>query len=430
MHKVKVVVAIMLMMICLFISVSAENMEYRNPLINPKPISSYVKLDKDIRNILLLGIDKSDDAAARGSDYHTDAILVIAVNFDEDKIDLVSLPRDTLTYIPGIKGIYKLNAAINTGGGKTKEGFQRVCDAVAWVLGGIKIDHYCAVDMQAMAAIGDAIGGVDFELEMSYTGTYGKYRKGLQHLNGKGIMDYLRARRNATLNANDLGRTSRQRDLIMTILKKMMSDRNSLASAVTAVQDLEDGFFTNMSIGDMAAFLPLALRGDFDATGSHVITGKYRTALNGWNFTFTDQDNRRDVIRSVYGVEVPELEYVSYAYTKWLMEDGFAVVRHLAVAQLMRERINAYGEAVMSTEQKEALSAFDLAYDQAAVAFDAAADSMSQTDAKRMAGAAKELRKQGDALFKLFDGIDKPVWATGKYWYADRMINEIDVNFR
>ncbi len=430
MKKLKAAAAVLIMMMCILISISAGSMESRNPLIHPKPISTYTALDKDIKNILLLGIDKSDAAAAKGSDYHTDAILVVAVNFDEGKMDLISLPRDTLTYVPGIKGIYKLNAAINCGGGKTEEGFQKVCEAAAWVLGGIKIDYYCAVDMQAMAAIGDAIGGVDFELEMSYTGTYGKYRKGLQHLNGKGILDYLRARRNATQNANDLGRTSRQRDLIMTILKKMMSDKNSLASAVTAVQDLEDGFFTNMSIGDMLAFLPLALRGDFDATGSHVITGKYRTALNGWNFTFTDQDNRREVIRAVYGVEVPELAYVSYAYTKWLVEDGFAVVRYLAVAQLMRERISAYGETMLSAEQKEALAAFDLAYDQAAAAFDAAADSMSKTDTKLMAGAAKELRKHGDALYERFEGVEKPVWATGKYWYADRMINEVDVNFR
>ncbi len=431
MKKIIKATAILLCFMLMHISPAfAQTGGRHNPLIDPQPISAYVTLDRNIKSILLLGIDKSDASAARGNDYHTDAILVAAVNFDEKKIDLVSLPRDTLTYVPGVKGIYKLNAAINCGGGKTEQGFQKVCEAAAWVLGGIRIDYYCAVEMEAMAAIGDAIGGVDFELEMSYTGDYGKYHKGLQHLNGKGILDYLRARRNATENANDIGRTSRQRDLIMAIIKKVMNDKSHLTSVISAMQHLENGFFTNMSIGEMVTFLPLAMQVDFDAIGSHVITGKYRSALYGWNFTFTDQDHRREVIRTVYGVEVPELKYVSYAYTKWLVKDGFAVVRYLSVAKLMRDSIGGHGEASMSAEQKEALAAFDSVYAQTAEAFDTAADSMSQSDTKRMAGAAKELRKQGDALVGLFKDAEKPVWGTGQYWYADRMINEIDVNFR
>ncbi len=61
------------------------------------------------------------------------------------------------------------------GGGKTEDGFQKACEAASWLLGGIKINYYCAVDMRAMIAIGDTIGGVDFKLEMSYKGQFGKY---------------------------------------------------------------------------------------------------------------------------------------------------------------------------------------------------------------------------------------------------------------
>lgn len=430
----KKVLRIAVLLLCFVFTMTVhalcEPEDSHNPLINPQPMTNYITLNKNIKNILLLGIDKSDAAVARGSDYHTDAIMVAAVNFDEGKIDLISLPRDTLTYVPGIKGIYKLNAAINCGGGKTEEGFQKVCEAVAWLLGGIKIDYYCAVDMKAMAAIGDAIGGVDFELEMSYTGSFGKYQRGMQHLNGKGIMDYLRARRNATVNGNDIGRTSRQRDLIMAILKKMMSDKNTLASAITEARSIEDGFFISMSLGEMASFLPLALQTEYDSIGSHVITGKYRSALNGWNFTFTDQQNRKAIIKNVYGVDVPELEYVSYEYTKWLMENGFAPVRYLSVAKLLRDNIGAMGKTSFTAEQKDALSAFDAAYERTMDAFDAASDSMSDSDTKLLSNAAKALRKQGDALCKLFTKIKKPVWANGRYWYADRMINEVNVNFR
>ncbi len=165
---------------------------------------------------------------------------------------------------------------------------------------------------------------------MSYKGQYGEYNAGWQHLNGKGIFDYLRARRNATKNANDLGRIARQRDLIMAIIKKLMSDMNCLKSVISAAQDLEDRFFTNMSIGDLASIHPLVLQMDLDSMGSHVITSKYHTALKDWNFTFTDQENCKEVIKNVYGVDIPELKYVSYAYTRWLMENGFKVARYIS----------------------------------------------------------------------------------------------------
>jgi anionic cell wall polymer biosynthesis LytR-Cps2A-Psr (LCP) family protein len=49
-----------------------------------------------ITNILLLGIDQDYKPYARGGgDYHTDSIIVLAVNFDENKVDMISLPRDT-----------------------------------------------------------------------------------------------------------------------------------------------------------------------------------------------------------------------------------------------------------------------------------------------------------------------------------------------
>lgn len=430
MLKIKAAIVILSVILFLLISATAETAEYHNPLIDPRPIERYVTPAQNIKNILLLGIDKSDAAASRGSDYHTDAIMVIVANFDEKRVDMISLPRDSVTYVPGIKGIYKLNAAINCGGGKTEEGFQKVCEAASWLLGGIRIDCYCAVDMRAMKAIGDAIGGVDFDVDMNYSGDGGKYYKGFQHLNGTGIMDYLRARRNATVNSSDLGRTGRQRDLMLAIFEKVMSDSSYLTSILSAVQKLDHAFFTNMSVIDMADYFRFAVSLDTKNIGSYVLEGKYRSALNGWNFTFTDQANRQKIIKKVFGVKAPELKYVSYSYTKWLVEHGFAIARYLSVAKQLSEEIVELDASGMNAEQTQALGAFDSAYEKTQDAFDDAADSMSEKDTEVMTVAGKELRKCGDALYALYNRVKKPIWANGQYWYADLMINEIDVNFR
>ena len=86
--------------------------------------------------------------------------------------------------------------------------FALAMSAVEWLLGGIRIDYYFAVDMNTMIALGDTIGGVDFDVEMSYTGHSGaEYHMGMQHLDGVGITDYLRARTNATVDGTDIART-------------------------------------------------------------------------------------------------------------------------------------------------------------------------------------------------------------------------------
>lgn len=137
--------------------------------------------------------------AKDGGDFHTDAIIVLRVDFDNKTLDMISLPRDGFTHVPGVKGIYKLNAAINVGGGKTDAGFQKVCETASWYLGGVPIDYYAAFELETVTKIGDLIGGVDFDVDMAYTGTSGqKYKKGMQHLDGTGINDYMRARKNAT----------------------------------------------------------------------------------------------------------------------------------------------------------------------------------------------------------------------------------------
>ncbi|MFH1512821.1 MAG: LCP family protein, partial [Bacillota bacterium] len=90
-----------------------------NPLIEPYEITEYTQTTDQIVNILLLGIDLGMEGywgsgyKNKIEDCHTDAVMVVAINLDQQRIDLISLPRDTVTYVPGVRGIYKLNAAMN-----------------------------------------------------------------------------------------------------------------------------------------------------------------------------------------------------------------------------------------------------------------------------------------------------------------------------
>lgn len=403
-----------------------------NPLIDPQDTPT-AKTSQRYTNILMLGIDfgftnyRGSGSALKKTleDCHTDAILVVSINMTTKAVNLISLPRDTLTYIPNVHGIYKLNGAFNCGE-TLEDGFANICAAASWLLGGIQIDHYCAVDMAAMIALGDFIGGVDLDVEMSYTGSSGtKYKKGMQHLDGQGIMDYVRARRNATVNANDIGRTGRQRQAMAAIFQKVKSNASLIKSGWDFANSGEINFYTDMSLAKVLNLLNKIKNSD--EIGSYVLTGPYRTALMGWNFTFTDQANRIDVIKEVYGIEVEELPYVSYEYTKWLMDEGFTTARYIAVARDVLEQ--AGQQEALSAEQEAAVGKLQTALDEAVQAFDTAADSGAAGDQTTMVAKRQALRSAGNEASLLLTGEEAP-WYSGKYWYADPMINEYQYSWQ
>jgi len=411
---------------------AAEDKTYANPLLNPDTLTGYAALPDRTINVLLLGIDYGHKGywgsgwKKNLDDCHTDAVMVAAVHPDTQKVDLVSLPRDTLTYVPGVRGIYKLNGAINCGD-TLEDGLRRACDAASWVLGGIGIDYYCAVDMNVMEELGDAMGGVDFDLEMTYTGHSGtRYYKGLRHLDGTGIMDYFRSRTNATVNSNDIGRTNRQRALIIAIYEKLRENPDLIREVLKTALANADDFFTNIQLTDADALsaLPFLLKLDEEDIGSYVITGKYRTALKGWNFTFTDQDNRRAVIQKVYGIDATPLAYVDYAYTKWLVDSGFRTIHMLTVAESLKTYLTGLDESGLAPEEQTLITDFLTAYTDTRDAFQTASDSTGTKDTNALYAAGKAMRKAGDAAAKALGYPDDLPWHTGKYWYADPYVNQ------
>ena len=408
-------------------TVAAEEVVSKNPLIDPQTVEA-AKTPQRYTNILLVGIDLAFPGYAASAywdktdllDCHTDSIMVVSINMTTDEVNLVSLPRDTLTYVPSVHGIYKLNAAFNCAN-TVEEGLKRISDAASWLLGGITIDHYCAVDMDAMVKLGDFIGGVDMELEMTYTGNSGrKYKKGMQHLDGVGIMDYIKARPNATVNANDIGRTARNRATMTAIFHKIKSDASLIKSGWDYANSGEINFYTDMTL---AKVLNLANKvKNAETIGSHVLTGKYMSALANWNFTFTDQEHRIGVIKEVYGIDVEEIPYVSLAYTKWLMAEGFTTSRYVAISRDILAQFK--DQENMTDAQKAAVEKLEAALTETITAFDAAADAMGENGTNsKMITARRAMREAANKVYTLFTGAEYN-WYSGKLWYADPMIND------
>ncbi|MBN1776557.1 MAG: LCP family protein [Clostridiales bacterium] len=417
---------------------TAAAVEKTNPVIFPNDDMIYRSYPDTVVNILLLGIDFGREGFW-GSMYkkdilqcHTDAVMVFAVNLTKNRVDIISFPRDTVTIVPGVRGVYKLNGAVNCAD-TLAGGLKRSQAAVEKLLGGVKIDGYIAVDMNAMFTLGDALGGVDYMVDMDYVGSSGRlYNDGFQHLDGTGIMDYVRARSNATLDASDYGRTRRQREMMTAIFQKLMSDTGSALSVLDALSDPETNVFTNLTGAQAVGILalaPMLLRLDGDGISSYTIGGDYRNAM-GWNFTITDNEYRAEVLKTVYGIDVAPLEYVSYGHAGFYADSGFYSVHVITIVNEFIENIGAM-RLTLTGEQRELWERFIAAYEKTVDYFQRACDGLNSNDITEMKYARVEMRDLADAFAKSVGyGEELPWTFAPAEWYLDPYTNEYQYDWR
>jgi len=301
------------------------------PTIDPYE-ALYEKADtsmmKDIVNILLVGVDYSTERETWSGkkEWHSDVMMVLAVNFEENRADLISLPRDTYANIPDVKGIYKLNASLNCGGGLYNSdgsfnpaGLEKVCDAAEWMLGGIPVDYYYAVTMTSLKDLVDLCGGVDYDMDVKFKIQGRSYEKGMQHLNGQGFLDYCRVRKGTNgLPASEQGdanRVNRQKRILIALFKQMQADK-----LITKIPDIIETFdgdlFTNCTGGQTAALAAFAYNLDASNIGMYSMSGNSASMFQ-WNFVFTDQANRVDIIKKVYGVNAKRYSQYTYNYARY-----------------------------------------------------------------------------------------------------------------
>ena len=106
----------------------------------------------ELYNLLMIGTDHRDDSWNGNSDV----MIVATIDKENKKITMTSFMRDLYADIPGC-GVHKLNYAYAVGGGEKLE--ETLEDNYQ-----IEIDNYAVVDFETMAAIIDAIGGVEIEV--------------------------------------------------------------------------------------------------------------------------------------------------------------------------------------------------------------------------------------------------------------------------
>ncbi|MBB2922878.1 LCP family protein [Cellulomonas cellasea] len=219
-------------------------------------------------NILLMGSDVRDGANAEiGGEVagmRSDTTIVLHISADRTRVELVSIPRDSLVEIPGCTRsdgsttraqFGQFNAAFSIGSERTGLASDAAACTIQTVESttGVFIHHYVVIDFAGFISMVDALGGIPMcipnDMRSDKAGL--DLTAGDQVLNGTTALAYARARTGEGLgNGSDTDRLVRQQKLlgatVRTVLSKsLLTDvpqlvqfLNAATSSVTANPEL------------------------------------------------------------------------------------------------------------------------------------------------------------------------------------------------
>ena len=209
---------------------------------------------------------------------------------------MASIPRDTL--IEGVSGkgkhFYKLCSMYPYNGiDALKEEVRKIV--------GFPIDFYVKVNTKGFVKLVDAVGGVNFNVpvHMAYDdpaqNLHIHFEPGMQYLTGTDALKVVRCRKNSDGKGvyphniydaypdADIGRTKTQRELIMAVLKKAISQPLNLP---TYYDIFMENVETDLKVTDLAYFADKGLSFDFDNVTTTSLPGDGTVKYKGVDWCY------------------------------------------------------------------------------------------------------------------------------------------------
>jgi len=254
-------------------------------------------------NILLLGYGGGNHDGA----YLTDSMMVVHIDPKNQKVFLISIPRDIWVKIPTdgeTSSYWKINAAYELGLDDTdypnkksqfkgSDGGGHLAEYMVGQVTGLPISYFVGMDFTGFKHTIDTLGGVDINVETAFTDPEypidGKetdlcghqpseipqldqqaastspelvypcryenlhFDAGLQHMDGERALSYVRSR-HSLQDGTDFGRAKRQRNLLVAVKQKVFS-AGFIPQVIPFMTSLGDDFRTDLTLDDVKTLI-------------------------------------------------------------------------------------------------------------------------------------------------------------------------------
>ncbi|MBA2877234.1 LCP family protein required for cell wall assembly [Anoxybacillus kamchatkensis] len=197
-------------------------------------------------SILIMGIENYSTEGERG---RSDSLIVATFNPKDQSMKMLSIPRDTKTYIPELERKDKINHAYAFGG---KEATIKTVEHLL----NIPIDYYVTVNFEGFVNIIDKLGGVEVEVPFDFYDINSEwkkfyFKKGKMELDGEEALVYARMRKKDP--RGDFGRNERQQQIVRAVIDKLSSP-SIIFKIDDIMEEIGKNVETNMSISEAIAF--------------------------------------------------------------------------------------------------------------------------------------------------------------------------------
>lgn len=220
-------------------------------------LAIYVAFPPAPRDILVMGLDSRDN---EGQATRTDSIVLIGVDTQRLRLNMLSIPRDVFISVPryGLRRINTINVLGEIEAPGT--GPQLLSESIALSFG-IEVDRYVRLDFQAFTALVDAVGGVRIDVPYEIVDTtfptpdFGtevvRFEQGVQHMDGETALKYARTRHAD----DDYRRAERQQQILGAVAGKLLNPIYWPGALNAISQHVE----TNLTPADVLVALPPVL---------------------------------------------------------------------------------------------------------------------------------------------------------------------------
>jgi LCP family protein required for cell wall assembly len=250
-----------------------------------------LKEDSKRINVLLFGTDGA----------RSDTIMVASYDYDNQIVDLISIPRDTYHYVSGhdLEGQNKINAVYGFPG--EDGGSLGLMHTISELLD-VPIDYYVKINYEGLKAVVDVLGGIEMDVpfDMNYDDPAADpplhidLTAGTQVLTGDKAMEYLRWRKNnGEPGEGDLPRIERQQKFLKLLLNKSLSYK-----LPTVANTVFEYVKTNMPLDQILFYAAKAIGFEMENLNRYRIPGD--VSHDGHGFYIHDPQETEDFMIEIY----------------------------------------------------------------------------------------------------------------------------------
>lgn len=220
---------------------------------------------QDITVMMVLGIDQY--GPVESSNYYrnegsADSIMLLIFDETNKECTVLYLNRDTMVDMDvlGVKGEYAGTrygqlALAHTYGQGLNDSAENVKSTIMKFLPGLSIDYYVAMNMDAIPALNDAVGGVTVTVVDDFSKVNPSITMGEVTLQGDQVIDFVRTRKDVGDQKN-ITRMERQKEYVDNFLKALYKkEHENIDFLVNVYEQVAPYIVTDCSVNALSGML-------------------------------------------------------------------------------------------------------------------------------------------------------------------------------